>query len=183
MALAIRHVQNLFLVPGQAATLLHLPHGLVQRNVLCYLSPTDLMSYRAVCLFAQEDAEVVLMERAREQFGVPDALVYALLKSFERRNELLINKGDAKAVFRVTDGDLESLPREVEKHYRWCEYKYRVEDVVRAALKRFKSVRQLMKIDATRKVNQVSFVLSLFFPSHPHPHPHPPFFLFFLSGP
>lgn len=157
MSLAIRHVQNKLFVPGQQATLLHLPHGLVQKHVLCYLTPKELMRYRAVCLFAQEDAECVLMERAREQFSVPDPLVYALLDSFEWRNELLINKGDAKAVFRVTDGDLEPLPKEVEKHYRWSEYKFKVEDVIRVALRRHNSVRKLMQVDAKRKVNEVSF--------------------------
>lgn len=150
---SVRHVLALPFSFGCTATFQHVPHDLWRSLIMSSLSEDDLMAVRMTCLYLQEDAEVVLQQRALGRFGVADALVWGLVKHFRDTGERLMNKGEAKYVFRVPDSILLETPHIIEHHYRWHECLYQIKDLLKASLKHHGSVRKMMQVDAKRAAN------------------------------
>lgn len=152
---SVRHVQPQAWVAGHVATLMHLPHG-VSQLMLAYLNDADVLAFRLTCLYAQEAAWIAMGARALARFGHADPMAIPLAAHFARLRETELNKGDSKAAFRLRDADLESIPFRVEHHRRWSQYFYPVEELLRAAIKRHGSVREIFHYDAKLSRSQAT---------------------------
>ncbi len=150
-----RHVQALLFRGGNVATIFHVPHGVWQGHVCPFLSDGDVNALSQVCRFLREDAVRVLGDRSEKRFGKRDPLACLLAEHFAAMNEAEMNKGEARSVFRLTEGDLETLDCRVEEHWRWSESLFSVEQLMKRCLERHGTVAGLMAADKLRKQSEV----------------------------
>jgi hypothetical protein len=113
-------------------------------GILRYLDNDDLYAVAQVAWVLHDDAVMVLQERAEEEFGIADSLLFSLAASWmspgEKRfrlDQLSMDKQTAKDDYLLTESQIKQLPSRMSGGRGRAKKLFTLRDVVLACRERF----------------------------------------------
>jgi hypothetical protein len=110
-----RHIAIVPFRAGDVASFAHLDHRLIRAKILNRLENKTLLAVAQVSWLLHDDAILLLEQRAQAEFGIPDALLFAVAQKYGYRGDPssvdweIINSFEAKNHFMLADAQVKQL--------------------------------------------------------------------------